>query len=574
MNKRIIRKLSIDSRHWDKKFSFFIFHYANCNDSTIFPPRGSHNASYRNSLKHHFLLRLYRDESGVVLAFTVIVFLALFVMVGAVYAVGETVRQRIELQNAADAAAYSAAVVQADAISRIAALNRAMAWTYVQMVKHEMDFTVDRWLEETLLRWGKDLDKARKFAAKSTCFKFDFYAGEFLPHRVHVKINRRKWYWASSLAMARLNALAAGKNYLQLMPVILRDRRNIRAMNRAETHIIANLPRRIRETVKQSLNDNLADTWNDRFVDGGADFRFAVETGNWQALANPGYLERSSTFRVQRNEGEFLKYADKPKDPFRVFDRGIDTRRHDGWFVLKRGVQGIQRHYHQKNNYLLAEWKWGATQWHWTPTPHPICIPMYRKRPIGNRVTGAEAIKGLFLFTRTELAVPWVLKKTFFGRDGAIVVGVARRLNNPMQFMIGDRERPGLYGAYSAGSDRTMWTASAARAGYAIGSGRTRAAGLPGNYLSTWEPPDNLKWSDWDAILLPLHRAWSNGRGHTWSGLSGTRILDHLWRSSRWQALTGGSGVSLDRIGSNHPPPGLRGRMRYSDHDIERMLTH
>ena len=41
--------------------------------------------------------RLWQDESGVVLAVTVIIFLTLFLMACSVYAIGETVRQRAEL---------------------------------------------------------------------------------------------------------------------------------------------------------------------------------------------------------------------------------------------------------------------------------------------------------------------------------------------------------------------------------------------------------------------------------------------------------------------------------------------
>ena len=45
---------------------------------------------------NNFCLRLWKDESGVVLAVTVVVLLTLFVMACSVYAIGETVRQRIE----------------------------------------------------------------------------------------------------------------------------------------------------------------------------------------------------------------------------------------------------------------------------------------------------------------------------------------------------------------------------------------------------------------------------------------------------------------------------------------------
>ncbi len=57
------------------------------------------------------LTALAEDESGVAFAFTVTAALILFLFGAAVYACGETVRERIELQNTADAAAYSGALV-------------------------------------------------------------------------------------------------------------------------------------------------------------------------------------------------------------------------------------------------------------------------------------------------------------------------------------------------------------------------------------------------------------------------------------------------------------------------------
>ena len=66
------------------------------------------------------LKRIAYDEDGVALAFGIAFFLLIFLLGMSVYAAGESVRQRMELQNAADAAAYSAAVVQADTLSRVA----------------------------------------------------------------------------------------------------------------------------------------------------------------------------------------------------------------------------------------------------------------------------------------------------------------------------------------------------------------------------------------------------------------------------------------------------------------------
>ena len=83
-----------------------------------------------------------RDDSGAALVITLGVFMFLVMVTGGVYAIGENVRQKIELQNAVDAAAYSASNVQADILSRMATVNRAMSWTYVQMCNRQMDYIV------------------------------------------------------------------------------------------------------------------------------------------------------------------------------------------------------------------------------------------------------------------------------------------------------------------------------------------------------------------------------------------------------------------------------------------------
>ena len=75
------------------------------------------------------LKNFWKNEDGVALAFGITFFLLVFLLGMSVYAAGETVRQRMELQNAADAAAYSAAVVQADTLSRIACINNRVTLT-------------------------------------------------------------------------------------------------------------------------------------------------------------------------------------------------------------------------------------------------------------------------------------------------------------------------------------------------------------------------------------------------------------------------------------------------------------
>ena len=83
--------------------------------------------------------RLGRDDDGVALVTTLAVFMFMYLVCMGVYAIGAAVKTRIHLQNACDAAAYSAAVIQADTLSRIATINRAMAWTYIAMSRRQID---------------------------------------------------------------------------------------------------------------------------------------------------------------------------------------------------------------------------------------------------------------------------------------------------------------------------------------------------------------------------------------------------------------------------------------------------
>jgi Na+-transporting methylmalonyl-CoA/oxaloacetate decarboxylase gamma subunit len=109
------------------------------------------------------LASLRTDDSGAALVITLAVFFFLFMLVSGVYTVGEAVNRRIELQKACDAAAYSAAVVQADGLSRMATVNRAMAWTYVQMVRRQMDYITYRWLKLTYKNYMEDRKAAKNF---------------------------------------------------------------------------------------------------------------------------------------------------------------------------------------------------------------------------------------------------------------------------------------------------------------------------------------------------------------------------------------------------------------------------
>lgn len=148
------------------------------------------------------LLSLRRDNDGFVVMFTLALFLLLFVFCASVYAVAETIHQRIRLQNACDAAAYSAAVVQADGLSRMATVNQALAWTYVQMTNHQMDYITYRWLRLTVKRYDEDKANAEGYHAYLVVnFNIDQGLYGLVASAADLAINRIVGYYVSSMQL-------------------------------------------------------------------------------------------------------------------------------------------------------------------------------------------------------------------------------------------------------------------------------------------------------------------------------------------------------------------------------------
>ena len=111
--------------------------------------------------------RLRREESGVALMLTLSIFMLLYVVCAGVYSIGETVRQKVELQNACDSAAYSVAVVQADGLSRMAMVNRAMSWSYIQLTNMQIDYITYKWLCKVYERFVADRSMCRAYNAST-----------------------------------------------------------------------------------------------------------------------------------------------------------------------------------------------------------------------------------------------------------------------------------------------------------------------------------------------------------------------------------------------------------------------
>jgi hypothetical protein len=474
-------------------------------------------------------------------------------MASAIFTGGETIRQRIELQNAADAAAYSAAIVQADCNSRLAAINRAMSWTYAQMVRMEMDYVVDKWLWLTLKRWKADNDSMRIYNIPSCNRGVPYYVtgkgavvGNSISHK-RIVLNNHHWVTYDQIESARTQAAAQDKSYTALADPIDKCRTQIDQMNAKEKELLQKLPGRIEKTVEETLRANTRDTWNDGFA-GGARMQYVLRQETQPEQNN---------FRVLglADEEDFLRHAgyipNQGQHASDVFKKGTDT-----WFVkqyLDGGPPGIQRGYRRGHPILISEWDWTSSIW--------VVIQGVCTINPALTISGSSFVKGDdpeiydFQSTRyynTAVAKPQVLKEEYFAKGGSLLVGLTRRLNNPLQFMItGDL---GIFRPFTLnGGNRSMWTVSAAIAGYKHPS----AVNAIGQYEVTYEDNRyeklwNLKTSDWDATLLPLHRAWAKGKNHAWTGTTAGEILNAV-RGGPWRPLYGGGGG----LGAQGAPKGM-----------------
>ncbi len=433
------------------------------------------------------MMELGRDESGVAFAFTVTVSLIIFLFGFAIYACGETVRQRIELQNAADAAAYSGALVQADTISRVAVINKAMAWNYVMMTRRQMDHIVGVWLGKVTERFQHDCTVT--FAAQQLCaccwHKVESVnwrvgvdpsggASEGIAHQV-IRLNESQNVGIPEI----LGGLAV--NAAQNPVSLLKSLRNcVASMNQAEKELISGMKTRIENAVEFAVNANVSLTENDRKTREKRKIQWTL----YELKDANLYFEALSS----DDEGRFLGFGDFSTSAEETLGIGANT-----WLTLA-GAEGFQRNYQQIGNTLSARWfTYNQLWWHDT-----VCHYAGFSAQAAPPVTGEQ---GRDEYYTGEKACPMVLKSNFFKPDGAIIAGVSRPLNNPFAFIFGGGEQSGIYSAFNVGGgNQTMWSISGARAGYRLPEWEK------GEYRNTGsiEDQDNLCVADWDALFLPL----------------------------------------------------------------------
>ena len=520
-------------------------------------------------------LRLGRDDDGMAMVVTLAVFMFMWLVCAGVFAIGTAVKTRIHLQNACDAAAYSAAVVQADTLSRIATINRAMSWTYIAMTRRQMDYIVDRWLKHTLEHFNQDKAAAQIWYLSSTppppCpihaswgmgaspddlhlfgagAEIDLNNGSrtVLPSRIQERINGFQSYVPTQAT----SFYATSATVDSLASQIDADKVTIVQMNRMIQDLADKLPRRVKNAVDSVLHATL---------DGSG-----YDSPRWHVFQNEsprkdsedeligdGYLR--DLHNESEDENRFLSFS-RQSDAVNAFSTGIDD-----WFEradrkdLTSGKTGIQRAYrnfmYKPDGKLVSRWAWWSTKsvgCEFIPDVGYVhgSVRMLKTCPhigINDRCSHArtDMLPSPRYIFKAEFhgngmcvwddryegarARPLILRDTYFGKSGTITVGLVANNQNPLTPILGTAIT-GLFSAFSIGKDLT-WTPqytvcfASAKAGYKyLGEdvdNETRA------YRISWEDADwrengqawNLCQSDWDAVLIPVRRAetFASGRG-------------------------------------------------------------
>ena len=495
-------------------------------------------------------LRLGRDEDGVALVTTLAVFMFMYLVCMGVYAIGTAVKTRIHLQNACDAAAYSAAVVQADTLSRIATINRAMSWTYVQMTRRQMDYIVYKWLDHAQRHVFDDARSVIRFGNSGEQLHqhpYWYVGGRIVgigknggyklpdPNLSTLSVNGTTRSFASVAAAttgfqaSHLPGERARVSFYSRMPTIQGlwgqiddDKTTILDMNTAVEELADKMPAKIQTAAEAVCQANLDPKWK-------------VQAPLVKQSMDPRYdymrvLDGSEELR-------FLAFSEYyPSSSVKPFGNGSARSE---WFPLTGN--GIKRSYTQRKK-LFAEWYSWACSWYCSKLAHCYFVPTTPScfhsctcksgscdrcrgitvrhayleaghlRPDDERMTQGDLYEGV-------VAKPLVLKPDYFGADGTISVGVARENENPWSRILG-KVTGGLFSAFEPFTGKTV-VFSSAKAGYkhknenppVLGSHDNRGYRIDWNGIEDW----NLCQSDWDAVLIPVRMARTMAESGRWS---------------------------------------------------------
>ena len=510
------------------------------------------------------------DSKGAALAVTLAFVMPIYLLVIGIYGVGEVVRNKIELQNAADAAAYSAAVVQADYLSRIATVNKAMAWTYVDLQKRSLDLAMDLFCKYVFLQFQKDFNMVRQ--KNTPCHMhvpgLHYNCGtDILVNDIILKIagtgagvpELAKAFNGQGMLdrflLAQLvyttTAEIKGKGSVANIPKVAEHSLSITKMMLKLNNLRKEYPEKVKETARQIAAANMMECQDDYMIN------VSMGDANTCFFTMPGMEEYEKTF---------ISFADpslKDFSPKKVFGPGTDD-----WIVRKSPV-GFWRVYKQTDTHLYAKWDWFWTRWVHISLGE-IQLHMPPIFPGGGTGRGHPEYHGydsFFPLIKKDLpiglavppAIPLTLTPLYFGKGGSITVAIVRKTSNPFSVFNGGRSltAPAILSAFNpsvAGGNRPeyMCAIASARAGYKSydkdrEKKRKSADYLLGYTVAEGEKAWNLVETDWDAVMLPVRNAWDLcagvGEAQAFTVGSGNILKEIMLDKKNW---VNGKGEKVD----------------------------
>ncbi len=389
------------------------------------------------------ILRLVRDEDGVALVVTLALFMLLYVSCAGVFAVGRTVKNRVLLQNAADAAASSAAVVEAGVLSRIAEINREMARIYEDLICRQRDYVILTWLQKAYEGYSGD---------KST--SYEVYGDAAGTQARQMDLN------GTLKSESEIAGLLAGLPDLEA--AIESDGARLQALRAEAEGLMDGLAGSAERAVRYVLEENLSG-WFGRHC------------------LRKAKLPSTGWWTTETDESVFLAGVDGETPA-------------ESW--LPESGDAISRYYNPGADENVARW------WYRKSPSSPV-VP---QTPVRSDAIGA-AERSLVAFDASDerfAARPVCLTEGYFPSTdgdpgkGAVTVCVAHRMDNPWRF--GETALDGLYDVFKPDSEQTRWARAiaSAQAGYA-----DEVAGV---YSLKWKA-EAFSTNDWNAVYLPVRRA-------------------------------------------------------------------
>lgn len=416
------------------------------------------------------LLKLVRGDEGVALVITLALFMFLYISCAGVYTVGRAVKDRIILQNAVDAAAYSAAVVQADYLSRIATINRAMAWTYKSLVSSQMDWIALRTLSDSHEKYLQNIPQAvpEKIGAYLTPpLTMGIIAGSDEKAPLEDKIEN------DLLRVEELDELKQRiREYGDKLDGMNETIDKLRGMMKSEMEdaarlvLEANLPGRIGELCRRKFSMSV-EYFDDEFSD---EDRF-TQLGN----------ESNEKFKDQDWFG-----LDAESSSF--------TRKFDGVFkTFWRWQRKVMPYDIVSESFDAEDYKSDFPEAYFGFTARPLVLKEENYFSRGNPKDDAE----------------------FRSARGAITVAVAKWNENPWKQLVEDVT--GIHAAFDYG-EKNDWTfaIASAQAGYRSGGDDSQDEAREYSLSSDGFKGNNLSVTDWDAVYVPVRMAFKRDDFADW----------------------------------------------------------